>query len=98
MRIVIETFLNPGEPSSATVRVRPAAGQFEGDFRVWCSNSKREAAGPNRLFLVDATWVTSDTRKPQLRVELNSVWQPISREGALNVIGRLQGSKLRPPS
>jgi hypothetical protein len=98
MRIVVETFLNPGEPSSAAVRVRPSDGQFEGDFRVWCSNAKREAAGPNKLFLVDATWVLSSTRKPQLRVELDSDWQLITWEEALNVIAGLQGRKLRPPS
>ena len=98
MRIVVETFLNPGEPSSAKIRVRPVGGQFDSDFRVWCSNSRRESVGPNRKFLVHATWVLSETRKPQLRVELDSEWISVSESEARDEIKKLGGGKLRPPS
>ena len=98
MRIVVETFLNSGEPSSAKICVRPVVGQFDVDYRVWCSASRREIVRPNRMFLVDATWVLSEVRRPQLRIALDSEWQSLSIQDAKNFITKLQAEQLRPPS
>jgi hypothetical protein len=44
MFIIVETFLNPGEPSSAQRRVRPIPGQqFPVNMRVQCSRAMRHA-------------------------------------------------------
>lgn len=44
MEIIVETFLNEDEPSSATFRVRPVLGQaFPIKMRVQCSKAMRHA-------------------------------------------------------
>lgn len=44
MFVVVETFLNPGEPSDAQYRVRPVEGQiFPTSMRVQCSRAMRQA-------------------------------------------------------
>lgn len=44
MFVIVETFLNPGEPSSAIYRVRPVQGQvFPPSMRVQCSRAMRHA-------------------------------------------------------
>lgn len=44
MFVVVETFLNPGEPSDAHYRVRPISGQpFPTTMRVQCSRAMRQA-------------------------------------------------------
>jgi len=44
MFVVVETFLNPGEPSDAQYRVRPINGQpFPSTMRVQCSRAMRQA-------------------------------------------------------
>lgn len=44
MFVVVETFLNPGEPSDAQYRVRPINGQpFPRTMRVQCSRAMRQA-------------------------------------------------------
>jgi hypothetical protein len=44
MFVIVETFLNPGEPSSAVFRVRPIPGQaFPPSMRVQCSRAMRHA-------------------------------------------------------
>jgi hypothetical protein len=42
MFVIVETFLNPGEPSNAVFRVRPVQGQaFPSSMRVQCSRAMR---------------------------------------------------------
>lgn len=44
MFVVVETFLNPGEPSDAQYRVQPINGQpFPSTMRVQCSRAMRQA-------------------------------------------------------
>lgn len=44
MHVIVETFLNPGEPSDAHYRVRPIEGQaFPTTMRVQCSRAMRKA-------------------------------------------------------
>jgi len=44
MFVIVETFLNPGEPSNAIFRVRPIPGQaFPPSMRVQCSRAMRHA-------------------------------------------------------
>jgi len=44
MFVIVETFLNPGEPSDAQYRVRPIEGQpFPTTMRVQCSRAMRQA-------------------------------------------------------
>jgi hypothetical protein len=44
MFVIVETFLNPGEPSNAVFRVRPILGQaFPPSMRVQCSRAMRHA-------------------------------------------------------
>lgn len=44
MFVIVETFLNPGEPSNAVFRVRPIPGQtFPPSMRVQCSRAMRQA-------------------------------------------------------
>jgi hypothetical protein len=95
--IVIETFRNPGEPSSEPVRVRPYAGQFAGAFRVWCSTSQREAVPIGSTFLVQATWVTQDGRDPYLRVGLKDRWEPLTPAQAMGIVAKLNGRRLKAP-
>ena len=96
--IVIETFRNRGEPSSALVRARPYSGQFDRDYRVWCFISQRESARLGALFLVHATWVKPKLRDPYLRVGLKDPWEPLTITQARVEISKLQGRKLRVPS
>lgn len=82
MKIVIETFKNIGEPSSKRVRVRPASGQLNGEYKIWCSVSQREFYPIGSLFIVEATWVTPSNRKSFLRISPKDDWQLITTEHA----------------
>lgn len=43
MFVIVETFINPGEPSDAQYRVRPVEGQhFPNTMRVQCSRAMRQ--------------------------------------------------------
>jgi protoheme ferro-lyase len=97
MQIVIQTLTNFGEPSAERVRVKPYPGQFELDYRVWCSTSQREAALANSLFLVDTTWVTPESRQPYLRVGLKKPWIPLTVAQAKGHVAKLAGRKLGSP-
>lgn len=97
MQIVIQTFTNFGEPSAERVRTKPYPGQFDRDYRVWCSTSQREAALADSLFLVEATWVTPESREPYLRVGLNKPWIPVTVAKAKAHVAKLAGRKLGSP-
>lgn len=78
MQIIIETFRNPGEPSSSKVRVRPFDGQFKESYRVWCSQSMRRAWPVGKLFRVWVTRVDQPDGESYLRIGLNHSWEPVS--------------------
>lgn len=86
MLIVVETFLNPGEPSVSPVRVRPLKGQFREDYRVWCSKTLRTARKVNSLFLVSVSFVIQEHKKTHLRIAMDEPWQLIDRQAAMRHI------------
>lgn len=54
-RVAIETYWNPGEPSSKRVRARPLPGQgFPLDMHVECSTRMRESHPVGTVFVLDA--------------------------------------------
>jgi hypothetical protein len=95
--VIIETFRNPGEPSSQPVRVRPVPGQFDEDFRVWCSTSKRETVNAGSRFRVQASWVVGAGRETYLRVGLDQEWEPMTEIQVREYLMRLGARRLRPP-
>lgn len=53
--IVIQTYRNPGEPSSEPVRARPAAGQgLPTSLNVECSSKMRRNFPPDTLIIIRA--------------------------------------------
>lgn len=91
--IIVETFLNDGEPSSNPVRVRPLPGQLVSDCRVSCSVARRKLHPPRTLYLVPVRWVTPVTRKRYLRIHPSDEWRLVSKSFAKQFIGRLAKSK-----
>lgn len=54
-RVAIETFRNPGEPSSKPLRARPLPGQgLDIGMRVECSSRMRDRYPPGTVFIVQA--------------------------------------------
>ncbi|MEZ0232562.1 MAG: hypothetical protein ACAH12_06960 [Methylophilaceae bacterium] len=87
MEIVVETFHNPGEPSSNPIRVRPILGQkFSEQYRVWCSVKVRESKTIGSLFLVNVTLVKQPQGEPYLKIDLNEEWKSLTEEEAKNLI------------
>lgn len=93
MQIIVETFINPGEPSSSSIRVRPLAGQFEVDYRVWCSQYRRNSQPPGALFLVQATLVGPSHGNPYLRIGLYEEWEQVTRPDAMKFVIKNYGHK-----
>ena len=62
MFVVVETFLNPGEPSDAHYRVRPIDGQpFPKTMRVQCSRAMRQAFPLGSKFSLSVELVENKT-------------------------------------
>lgn len=82
MEVVVETFRNPGEPSSRGIRVRPIPGQrFSPQYRVWCSVSQRREKPVGSMFLVNVSLVHSKTDS-YLKIDLKEQWVPVSEDEA----------------
>lgn len=59
--VAIESFRNPGEPSSASIRARPLPGQgFDRDMRVECSSKMRNNHPVGTIFIVQAQVIDKD--------------------------------------
>lgn len=87
MEIIIETFRNPGEPSSNPIRVRPIPGQnFPPSYRVWCSVAMRESKSVGALFRVNVSLVHQPDGDSYLRISRNVTWVPVSTAEARNFI------------
>lgn len=82
MEIIVETFRNPGEPSSRPVRVRPIPGQFKDNYRVWCSVAMREAKPIGSLFRVQVSLVNQPQGEGYLRIGLHAPWIPVTESVA----------------
>lgn len=78
MEIIIETFRNPGEPSSRPIRVRPVPGQFKENYRVWCSVAMRKAKPIGSLFRVHVSFVHQQKGGTYLRIGLSAPWIPVT--------------------
>ena len=78
MFIIVETFLNPGEPSSAQYRVRPVEGQaFPSSMRVQCSRAMRSAFPLGSKFRLPVELVENKTGGKFLREMGNGKWIPL---------------------
>lgn len=76
MFVVCETFLNPGEPSSATYRVRPIPGQpFSTSMRVQCSRAMRHSVPLGTRLKLWVTLVEPAYNEPFLRHNNSDPWE-----------------------
>lgn len=87
MQVVVETFLNLGEPSSSTRRVRVVAGQgYDSDIRVECSKSMRYAHRLGQKFLLDVKWKIIPGAADCLYSNHRDLWHPLTDEEAKAII------------
>lgn len=91
MEIVVETFRNPGEPSSRPIRVRPVTGQFKENYRVWCSVAMRKAKPIGSLFRVQVSLVHQPQGETYLRIGLHAPWIPVAADEAKRFISEHYG-------
>lgn len=78
MNVIVETFLNPGEPSSAPYRVRPVPGQaFPPTMRVQCSRAMRHAHSLGTKFLLPVMLVQNKMGTKFLREVGSGPWQVV---------------------
>lgn len=75
MYIVVETFLNHGEPSNAMYRVRPIEGQiYSSSIRVQCSRAMRNAFPLGTKFQIEVELVENKTGAKFLREIGKKTW------------------------
>ena len=75
MLVIVETFLNPGEPSDAHYRVRPIEGQaFPISMRVQCSRAMRKAIPLGSKFRLPVELVENKTGSQFLREIGKETW------------------------
>lgn len=78
MFIIVETFLNPGEPSSAAYRVRPLPGQgHPPTMRVQCSRAMRHSAPLGARFRLWVSLVTPKDNAAFLRHVNSDPWERV---------------------
>lgn len=74
--VIVETFLNPGEPSSAEYRLRPTPGQaFPPSMRVQASRALRKAFPLGTRFRLPVELVENKTGARFLRVKGRHTWE-----------------------
>jgi hypothetical protein len=88
MQIIIEIFKNIGEPSSNELRVRPLSGQFNKNYRVWCSKKMRSACSVGALFRVLVTRVHQPDGDSYLRIGLHTNWEPVTHDEAMRFVNK----------
>lgn len=95
MFIVVETFLNPGEPSSSKIRVRAVAGQgIAADVRVQCSKGMREEFRLGQRFLLEVNWCKPDAAKDFLTANFRDKPHPLSdAEAQRHISENFRGSR-----
>lgn len=87
MLFVVETVPNPGEPSSASRRVRVAEGQgIDPAVRVSCSRSMREQYELGQRFLLDVQWKYRDGNRDCLYANPKDKPHPLSKTAASKYI------------
>lgn len=81
MFVIVETFLNPGEPSDAVYRVRPVFGQvFPITMRVQCSRAMRQAFPLGSQFRLPVELVENKTGGKFLREVGKSTWVKLTKK------------------
>lgn len=84
MFVIVETFLNPGEPSNAQFRVRPVEGQaFPSSMRVQCSRAMRHALPLGSKFRLAVELVENQTGGKFLREVGKETWIPVTDSNLL---------------
>jgi hypothetical protein len=79
MHVIVEVFLNPGEPSKAQYRVRPVEGQiFPTNMRVQCSHAMRQAFPLGSRFRLPVELVENKTGGRFLREVGKEPWTALS--------------------
>lgn len=87
--VAIETFRNPGEPSSKSLRARPLPGQGLGSaMRVECSSKMRNAYPPGTVFIVQAQVTDRDGGPSFLYTHFNWPYSVVDRAEAEDRIAR----------
>ena len=87
MYIVVETFLNKGEPSTAKRRVRALDGQgIALNIRVQCSRGMREEFRLGQWFLLEVNWLNRETSDAFLSANYRDKPHPLSDDEALRYI------------
>lgn len=81
--VAIESFRNPGEPSSASIRARPLPGQgFDSGIRVECSSKMRNNYPIGTVFIVQAQLIEKEGGTPFLYTHFNWPYSVVSRHEA----------------
>lgn len=79
MFVIVETFLNEGEPSSASFRVRPIGGQaFPTTMRVQCSKAMRHSFPLGTKFRLPVSMVQREGGGTFLREIGKEPWKVVS--------------------
>lgn len=87
MQILVETFHNHGEPSTAPVRVRPVAGQaYSASMRVECSRSRRQESEPGRYYLLEVQVKSAPGKDQWLYSYYGDPWREISSNEATDFL------------
>lgn len=87
MLYVVETLLNPGEPSSAIRRVRVVDGQgIDCGVRVSCSRSMRHQYDLGQKFLLDVQWKYVEGYRDCLYANPNDRPRPLTKIAASKYI------------
>jgi hypothetical protein len=77
--VIVETFLNVGEPSSAQYRVRPVPGQtFAPSMRVQCSKALRRTYPLGTKFRIPVAEVQRDNGGKFLREIGSGPWEVVN--------------------
>jgi hypothetical protein len=85
--VAIETFRNPGEPSSKRLRARPLPGQgLDIGMRVACSAKMREGHPPGTIFIIQAQVIDREKSTPFLYTNFNWPFEVVNRNEAENRI------------
>lgn len=94
--VIVETFLNPGEPSDAAYRVRPTEGQAHPTtMRVQCSRTMRQAFALGSKFRLPVELVENKTGGTFLREVGRAPWIPIVNVRVICQFKAPKGDKLR---
>lgn len=83
MQLLVETFHNHGEPSTAPVRVRPVAGQsYSTSMRDECSRSRRQESEPGRYYVLKVQVKSAPGKDEWLYSYYGDPWHEMTRDEA----------------